>query len=72
MYEQLQDEHLKLLEEREKEKQEELKRKIMLEKNSRDIQLHEEKHRKRVEEKDQFKQEVELVKRLQSEMEQER
>jgi hypothetical protein len=41
----------------------------MLEKESRDKQLYEEKHRKKVEEKDQFKQEVELVKRLQFEME---
>ena len=61
-----------MLENREVEKTQEMKKKIMMEKNSRDKQLHEEKHRKRVEEKDQFKQEVELVKRLQSEMEQER
>lgn len=45
-----------------------MKRKIMQEKNSRDKQLYEEKHRKKVEDKEQFKQEVELVKRLQSEM----
>lgn len=64
MYEELQQQHLKLLEEREKEKLTEIQRKIMLEKESRDRQLYEEKHRKKVEEKDQFKQEVELVKRL--------
>jgi hypothetical protein len=44
----------------------------MIEKESRDKQLYEEKHRKKVEEKETFKNEVELVKRLQSEMEQER
>ena len=36
----------------------------MQEKNSRDKQLHEEKYRKKVEDKEQFKQEVDLVKRL--------
>jgi hypothetical protein len=41
-----------------------MKKKIMLEKESRDKQLHEEKYRKRVEVKETFKQEVELVKRL--------
>lgn len=64
MYEELQDQHIKLLEEREGEKQQEMKRKIMQEKSSRDKQLYEEKHRKKVENKEQFKQEVELVQRL--------
>lgn len=44
----------------------------MMEKESRDRQLYEEKHRKKVEEKETYKQEVELVKRLQYEMDQER
>ena len=45
-----------------------MKRKIMMEKESRDKQLYEEKMRKRVEEKETYKQEVDLVRRLQSEM----
>jgi hypothetical protein len=40
----------------------------MIEKESRDRQLKEEKTRKKVEDKDNFKQEIQLVKRLQSEM----
>lgn len=72
MYETLQEQHIRLLEEREAEKQKEMKSKIMMEKESRDKQLHEEKIRKKVENKEQFKQEVELVKRLQDEMDQER
>jgi hypothetical protein len=72
MYENLQEQHLRLLEDREIEKQKEMKSKIMMEKESRDKQLHEEKIRKKVEHKEQFKQEVELVKRLQEEMDQER
>lgn len=72
MYESLQEQHVKLLENREFEKAKEIKKKIMLEKESRDKQLIEEKTRKKVEDKDNFKQEVQLVKRLQSEMDQER
>ena len=49
-----------------------MKRKIMQEKESRDKQLREEKMRKKKEEREQYEQEVELVKRLQSEMDQER
>jgi len=41
-----------------------MKRKIMMEKESRDKQLYEEKMRKRVEEKETYKQEVDLVRRL--------
>jgi hypothetical protein len=41
-----------------------MKRKIMLEKESRDKQLIEEKHRKKIETKETYKQEVDLVKRL--------
>ena len=59
---------MRLLEDREKEKLDEIKRKVLNEKESRDKQLYEEKSRKKVEEKTQFRQEVDLVKRLQSEM----
>ncbi len=59
---------MRLLEEREREKLEEVKRKVLNEKESRDKQLHEEKSRKKVEEKTSFRQEVDLVRRLQSEM----
>ena len=72
MYENLQEQHLKLLEQREREKNDEIKRKIGAEKASRDKQLKEEKTRKRHEEKDQAAQEAEMVTRLKSEMEQER
>jgi len=53
MYENLQEQHLKLLEQREVEKHDEIKRKIDAEKASRDKQLKEEKHRKRHDQKDQ-------------------
>ena len=69
MYENLQDQHLRLLEQREREKMDEIRRKIDAEKNSRDKQLKEEKHRKRHEEKEQAHQEAEMVARLKSEME---
>ena len=55
MYENLQEQHVKLLEDREVEKQREMKSKIMMEKESRDRQLHEEKIRKKVEQKESFK-----------------
>jgi len=51
MYEELQEQHVKLLEDREIEKLNDMKRKIMAEKESRDKQLIEEKTRKKVEEK---------------------
>ena len=60
---------MKLLANREYEKAADLKSKILQEKSSRDKQLTEEQHRKHHEEKQQHHQEVELVKRLQSEME---
>ena len=43
MYEQLQDQHVKLLDEKETEKAAELKKRLLQEKISRDKQLHEEK-----------------------------
>ena len=72
MYEQLQDQHVKLLDEKEVEKTAEQKKKILQEKASRDKQLQEEKQRRRVEEKETYKHEVTLVQRLQDEMEAER
>jgi hypothetical protein len=49
MYENLQDQHVKLLEEKELEKAAELKRRIMQEKQTRDKQLNEDKFRRKVE-----------------------
>ena len=49
MYEQLQEQHVKLLENKEVEKAAELKSRIMQEKQSRDKQLLEEKFRRKVE-----------------------
>ena len=72
LYENLQEQHVKLLEEKEVEKAAELKRRIVQEKMSRDKQLMDEKQRKRVEDKETYKQEVALVNRLQDEMEAER
>lgn len=49
MYENLQDQHVKLLEEKEIEKAAELKKRIIQEKLNRDKQLQDEKNRRRVE-----------------------
>ena len=68
MYEQLQNEHVKLLGQREVEKAQACREKVMQEKESRDKQLKEEKVRKRREDKDAFQQEVDLVNRLKEEM----
>ena len=72
MYENLQEQHVKLLEEKEIEKAAALKARIMQEKMSRDKQLLDEKVRRRQEQKQQYGQEVALVKRLQEEMDAER
>lgn len=72
MYETLQEEHVKLLGQREQEKLAAQREKIQQEKESRDRQLREEKTRKRNDDKDAFRQEVELVNRLKEEMEMER
>ena len=72
MYETLQEEHVKLLGQREQEKLAAQREKIQQEKQSRDRQLREEKTRKRNDDKDAFRQEVELVNRLKEEMEMER
>ena len=72
MYEALMVEHVKLLGQRENEKNEAQMKKIMAEKESRDKQLREEKARKRAEQKELFRAEVDLVNRLKDEMEAER
>ena len=54
MYDALQQEHGKLLDQREKEKAELMRAKIQTDKESRDMQLREEKRRKKNEEKDQM------------------
>lgn len=72
MYENLQDQHVRLLEEKEIEKAAELKARIMQEKVSRDKQLVDEKQKRRYDQKQQHGQEVALVKRLQEEMDAER
>ena len=72
MYDALQQEHGKLLDQREKEKAELMRAKIQTDKESRDMQLREEKRRKKNEEKDQMNQEQEYIQRLKSEMEAEK
>ena len=72
MYVKIQEEHVKLLGMREKEKIEMQKLKIQQQKEQRDRQLAEEKKKRKIDEKNSFKQEVELVERLQKEMEAER
>ena len=72
MYERLQQDHIRLLGEREQEKVNAQREKIQQEKDSRDRQLREEKLRKRAEDKEAFRAEVELVNRLKEEMEMER
>jgi len=71
-YNQLQTMHLGILENREKEKEEEAKRKILNEKASRDKQLKEENMRKRIERRQQMEQEADQVKRLQHELDSEK
>ena len=61
MYENLQEEHVKLLEVKETEKAAEIRRRIQNEKQSRDKQLQEEKIRRKVEQKETYKHEVTLV-----------
>jgi hypothetical protein len=64
----MQSEHVKLLGRREQEKLDAYKTKVAAEKESRDRQLKIEKQRKRATDKADFKQEMELVDRLQNEM----
>lgn len=72
LYDNLQQKHLQLLDEKEKERQAEIGAKINREKNSRDQQLKEEKRRKRHEERDEMAQEQAIVTKLKDEMNQER
>lgn len=57
-YEDLQEQHVKLLDEKENEKAAEVKRRIMQEKASRDKQLQEEKLRRKQEQREAYKHEV--------------
>jgi hypothetical protein len=66
------EEHYKLQELREKEKADATLAKIMNDKASRDQQLHQEKRRKKMDEKEQLNQEIEALNRLRAEMEAER
>ena len=72
LYDEMAEEHGRLLEKREQEKQSSYKAKLMEDKKSRDIQLVEEKRRRRQEEKNQMSQEQEYINRLSQEMENER
>jgi len=64
LYDKMAEEHYKLLEEREKQKERQVKDKIMNDKFSRDLQLQDEKRRKRREDKETMTQELETIKRL--------
>lgn len=72
LYDEMAEEHYKLLEEREKQKNQQTREKIMNDKYSRDLQLQDERRRKRKEDKEMMTQELETIKRLQTEMDQER
>jgi len=72
VYYKLQQEHVKLLGMREQEKRDLARIKTQQEKESRDRQLNEEKRKRRYDEKNNFRAEVELVDRLKNEMEAER
>ena len=64
--------HNRLLEEREKQRQAQVLEKVMNDKHSRDLQLAEERRRKRNMDKAQLMQEQEQIARLRDEMDQER
>lgn len=72
LYNEMWEEHGKLLEEREKEKQQAIHAKIINDKNSRDVQLREEQRKKKTDTKENYNLEKEYIDRLKSEMEQER
>lgn len=72
MYDQLQAEHGKLLDQREREKNDLHNAKIQSDKNARDQQLKEERRRRRQEDKDQLNQEQDYIYRLRNEMESEK
>jgi hypothetical protein len=71
-YDEAQKAHLLLLEEREQEKQRQIQNKLLQEKISRDAQLKKMEHKRRKEARENLESEVAWLKRLQSEMEQER
>ena len=66
------EEHGKLLEQREKEKAQANMDKIISDKQSRDLQMRDEKKRKKMEEKENMASEQEYIRRLQQEMDAER
>ena len=72
LYNEMWEEHGKLLEEREKVKQEAIKQKILNDKASRDMQLKEEQRKKKTEERENMTLEKDYIKRMQQEMERER
>lgn len=71
LYDTLASKHQELLQEKEIERENELKNKIEREKRTRDDQLKEEKRRKRHQEREEFEQEQAIVNRLKDEMNQE-
>jgi hypothetical protein len=72
MYDDMHDEHGKLLEEREKQKANANKQKIMDDKEGRDQQMKDEQRRRKTEAKEMMNQEKEYINRLKMEMENER
>lgn len=72
MYDELQQKHLELLDEKEQEEQNRSRAKAMREKKSRDVQMREEKLKKKRNDRDERDQEVAQVNRLKDEMQQER
>jgi len=72
LYDELQQQHLGLLAEKEAERQNELQAKIDREKRSRDLQLKEEKRRKKLNLREEMQQERAIVQKLKDEMGQER
>lgn len=64
--------HGKLLDQREQDKANAVKQKIMNDKNSRDMQLRDEKRRRKLEDKENMQQEQDYILRLRTEMENER
>ena len=65
LYDEMAEEHQKLLEEREMQKAKQIRDKIMNDKQSRDLQLQDERRRKRREDKEQLAQELDNINRLQ-------
>lgn len=72
LYDNLQEQHQKLLLEKEREREDEEVQKVEREKHNRDLQMKDEKKRKRVMERDEHQQEQQVVERLKDEMNQER